>query len=78
VTDGPVWSRISAIDLQMPSATTPEAQRPLYEEGYSKAFTLLTAILWEFNYVLLITLFYADLARTVDELEALWGTKGSS
>ncbi|MFM7716603.1 MAG: efflux RND transporter permease subunit, partial [Microcystis sp.] len=76
VTDvDPVWSRIRDRIADVIPELPPEAQRPLYEEGYSKAFSLLTAILWDLdtapNYAILRRLGQ----ELFDELEALWGTE---
>ena len=76
VTDvDPVWSRIRDRITDVIPELPPEAQRPLYEEGYSKAFSLLTAILWDLdtapNYAILRRLGQ----ELFDELEALWGTE---
>lgn len=71
----PVWSRIRDRIADVIPQLPPEAQRPLYEEGNNKAFSLLTAITWDLdtppNYALLRR-FGQNL---FDELENLWGTE---
>ena len=76
VTDvDPVWSRIRDRVADVTPLLPPEALRPLYEEGDSQAFSLLTALTWELDTPPSYPILRRIGLELFDEFEILWGTE---
>ena len=76
VTDvAPVWSRIRDRLADVTPLLPQEALRPLYEEGDSQAFSLLTALTWELDTPPNYSILRRIGLELFDEFEILWGTE---
>ncbi|WYL95725.1 MAG: efflux RND transporter permease subunit [Gloeotrichia echinulata IR180] len=70
----PVWSRIRDRIADIIPQLPPEAQRPIYEEGDSQAFSLLTALTWELDTPPNYSILRRIGLELFDDFENLWGT----